>query len=90
LDLVENGISREDAYRMVQTHAMRSWKEGLDFRQQILSDPAITTRVPKAQLNRAFNLARQLKNVDKIFSRVFDKKPSKTTTAPKKKKKRTR
>src|SRR5882757_2412337 len=76
LDLVESGISREDAYRMVQTHAMRSWKEGLNFREQILSDKAITTRVPKAQLYRAFDLKRQLKHVDRIFSRVFTNKPS--------------
>jgi adenylosuccinate lyase len=75
LDLVESGISREDAYRMVQTHAMRSRKQGLNFRQEILSDKAITTRVPKAQLDRAFDLTRQLKNVDKIFARVFGKKP---------------
>jgi len=76
LDLVESGVSREDAYRMVQSHAMRSWKEGLNFRQQILSDKAITTRVPKAQLYRAFDLKRQLKHVDRIFSRVFTNKPS--------------
>jgi adenylosuccinate lyase len=75
LDLVESGISREDAYRMVQTHATRSSKEGLNFRQQILSDKAITARVPKAQLDRAFDLTRQLKNVDKIFARVFGKAP---------------
>jgi len=80
LDLVESGISREDAYRMVQTHAMRSWKEGLNFRQEILSDKAITTRVPKAQLDRAFDLTRQLKNVDKIFARVFGKKPRRKKT----------
>jgi adenylosuccinate lyase len=77
LDLVENGISREEGYRMVQTHALRSGKEGLNFRQEILSDKAITTRVPKAQLDRAFDLTRQLKNVDKIFARVFGKKPRK-------------
>jgi adenylosuccinate lyase len=76
LDLVESGISREDAYRMVQTHAMRSWEKGLNFRQEILSDKAITTRVPKAQLDRAFDLTRQLKNVDQIFARVFGKKPA--------------
>ena len=75
LDLVESGISREDAYRMVQTHAMRSWRGGLNFRQEILGDKAITTRVPKAQLDRAFDLTRQLKNVDKIFARVFGKTP---------------
>jgi adenylosuccinate lyase len=74
LDLVESGISREDAYRMVQTHAMRSWREGLNFREEILADKAITGRVPNAQLDRAFDLKRQLKNVDGIFARVFGKK----------------
>jgi adenylosuccinate lyase len=76
LDLVESGVSREDAYRMVQNHAMRSWKEGLNFRQEILRDKNITSRVSKAQLERAFDLTRQLKNVDKIFARVFGKKPA--------------
>ncbi len=76
LDLVESGVSREDAYRMVQAHAMRSWKEGLNFRQEILRDKNITSRVSKKQLERAFDLTRQLKNVDKIFARVFNKKPT--------------
>ena len=77
LDLVESGISREDAYRMVQTHAMRSWKEGRNFRQEILRDKTINSRVPKKKLEEAFNLTRQLKNVDKIFARVFGKRPKK-------------
>lgn len=76
LDLVESGVSREDAYRMVQAHAMRSWKEGLNFRQEILRDKNITSRVSTKQLERAFDLTRQLKNVDKIFARVFNKKPT--------------
>jgi adenylosuccinate lyase len=73
LDLVEAGISREDAYRMVQRHAMKSWKEGLNFKQAVLGDPEITSRVPKSKLERAFDLKRQLRNVDKIFKRVFGK-----------------
>ena len=77
LDLVESGVSREDAYRMVQSHAMRSWKEGLNFKQEILKDKAITSRVPTKKIEEAFNLDRQLKNVDKIFARVFGKKPGK-------------
>ncbi len=72
LDLVEHGVSREDAYRMVQRHAMRAWKEGLNFRQLVLTDKQITTRVPAKQIERAFDLRRQLNNVDKIFARVFD------------------
>src|SRR4030081_2106282 len=71
LDLVEHGVSREDAYRMVQRHAMRAWKEGLNFRQLVLADKEITTRLPPKQIERAFDLRRQLKNVDKIFARVF-------------------
>ncbi|HZR57775.1 MAG TPA: adenylosuccinate lyase [Terriglobales bacterium] len=71
LDLVEHGVSREDAYRKVQSHAMRAWKEGLNFRQLILEDEEITKRVPKQQLERAFELKRQLHNIDKIFARVF-------------------
>ena len=71
LDLVEHGVSREDAYRMVQTHAMRAWKEGLNFRELVLKDKNITRRVPRAQIERAFDLKRQLRNLDKIFARVF-------------------
>ncbi len=71
LDLVEHGMSREDAYRLVQTHAMRAWKEGLNFHDLILADKEITGKVPRKQIEYAFDLQRQLKNVDKIFSRVF-------------------
>ena len=71
LDLVEHGVSREDAYRMVQHHAMRAWKEGLDFRQLVMNDKEITNRVPRQQIERAFDLKRQLRNIDKIFTRVF-------------------
>jgi adenylosuccinate lyase len=74
LDLVEAGVSREDAYRLVQSHAMRAWKESLDFHELVLSDPAIAGRVPRAKIERAFDLQRQLKNIDKIFARVFPEK----------------
>jgi adenylosuccinate lyase len=74
LDLVEHGVSREDAYRLVQFHAMRAWREGLDFHGLILADKEIMSRVPRKQIEHAFNLQRQLKNVDKIFARVFGKK----------------
>ena len=71
LDLVENGFSREDAYRLVQSHAMKAWKEGLKLRDLVLKDAEITSRVPQSQIERAFDLKRQLKNIDKIFVRVF-------------------
>ena len=74
LDLVEHGVSREDAYRMVQHHAMRAWKEDLNFRDLVLKDKEITRRVPRQQIEHAFDLKRQLRNIDKIFARVFEKR----------------
>ena len=79
LDLVEHGMSREDAYRLVQKHAMDAWREGLNFRELVLADKAITGRVPRAQVDRAFDLSRQLRNVDKIFARVFPEKTQKSS-----------
>jgi adenylosuccinate lyase len=71
LDLVEHGVSREDAYRLVQGHAMRAWKEDLDFHELVLHDKNITDRVPAKQIEHAFDLKRQLRNIDKVFARVF-------------------
>ena len=71
LDLVEHGICREDAYRLVQAHAMRSWREGLNFRDLVTRDPNITNHVPVKIVERAFDLNRQLRNIDGIFARVF-------------------
>ena len=69
LDLAEAGMSREEAYRLVQGHAMRAWKEDLVFRDLVEQDPAISTRLP--HLERTFQFERQLKNVDAIFERVL-------------------
>jgi len=77
LDLVEHGVSREDAYRMVQTHAMRAWKDNLNFHDLVLQDKEITSRVPKKQIEQAFDLKRQLRNIDSIFARVFTQKKTK-------------
>jgi adenylosuccinate lyase len=80
LDLVEHGVSREDAYRVVQSHAMRAWKEGLNFRELVTRDRNITGRVPGKALQRAFDLDRQLRNIDAIFARVFGKRSTARTT----------
>jgi len=74
LDLVESGISREDAYRLVQAHAMRAWKEGRNFRELVTADDNVTSRVPARTIQRAFDLKRQLRNIDAIFARVFRSK----------------
>ncbi len=71
LDLAEAGMSREDAYRLVQGHAMRAWQEDRNFRELVYADKQITSKIPKKTLDHAFDLQRQLRNVDKIFARVF-------------------
>jgi adenylosuccinate lyase len=71
LDLTEAGMSREEAYHLVQGHAMRAWKEDLVFRDQVEQDPAITSRLPVEQLKKTFQYERQLANVDAIFDRVL-------------------
>ncbi|HET7185678.1 MAG TPA: adenylosuccinate lyase [Terriglobales bacterium] len=72
LDLVEGGtLTREEAYRIVQRHAMKAWREGGNFRERIEADPEIASRFSKKQIEKAFDLKRQLRNVDKIFARVF-------------------
>ena len=71
LDLAESGMSREDAYRLVQTHAMNSWKNELVFRDEIAKVPEITSRLSPEKLAHAFDYHRQLANVDAIFKRVL-------------------
>jgi adenylosuccinate lyase len=71
LDLAAAGMLREQAYRLVQTHAMRAWEEEGDFRAAIENDPEIRAIVKPEQITEAFSLERQLRNVDKIFGRVF-------------------
>ncbi len=71
LDLAESGMAREDAYRLVQTHAMRAWKEELVFHDLVAADPAVTSRLNAEKLAQTFDLERQLGNVDAIFMRVL-------------------
>ncbi len=71
LDLAEAGMLREDAYKLVQSHAMRAWKEDLNFRDEITRDPAITKLLSPEKLAKTFDYTRQLGNVDAIFARVL-------------------
>ncbi len=71
LDLAAAGMLRETAYRVVQAHAMRAWEEESDFRAAIEEDPEIQAVLTREQIQHAFSLERQLRNVDKIFRRVF-------------------
>jgi adenylosuccinate lyase len=71
LDLAEAGMSREEAYRLVQSHAMNAWKEDLVFRELVEQDSAIRSRLPDDRLKKTFQFERQLANVDAIFDRVL-------------------
>jgi adenylosuccinate lyase len=71
LDLTEAGMLREDAYRLVQSHAMRAWKEDLNFREEVSRDPAIAKLLSEEKLAKTFETMRQLGNVDAIFKRVL-------------------
>jgi adenylosuccinate lyase len=69
LELAAAGVTREEAYRWVQRNAIRAWDEGLDFRELVSADPDISRTLNPEQIARGFEL--RLKNVDRIFERVF-------------------
>ncbi|PYT24605.1 MAG: adenylosuccinate lyase [Acidobacteria bacterium] len=72
LDLASAGVLREQAYGLVQRHAMEAWEKESDFRAAIEADPEIGRVLKPEQIAQSFSLDRQLRNVDKIFKRVFD------------------
>ena len=71
LDLAEAGMMREEAYRLVQSHAMRAWKEDLVFRDEVAKDAEITKLLSPEKLTKTFDYERQLGNVGAIFKRVI-------------------
>jgi adenylosuccinate lyase len=66
LALVRAGMTRDDAYRVVQENAMRAWDEGHDFRALLEADPRVT--VPAEVFDEAFDLAQSLRNVGVTFA----------------------
>ena len=64
--LVTGGLARDEAYRLVQRHAMRTWEEGLDFRELVESDSQIASRLDPS----VFDLADAVKHVDVLFERL--------------------
>lgn len=71
LELVRQGLSREEAYLLVQGPAMRVWQEGLDFPTLIRQDPQIAQHLTPAQIEAIFDLGEYLQQVDYLFQRVF-------------------
>ena len=71
LALASAGMSREDAYALVQHHAMRAWREGSDFRALLAADGAVTRHLGSEALDGLFDLAYHTRARDEIFRRVF-------------------
>jgi adenylosuccinate lyase len=71
LELAAAGVPREDAYYWVQRNALKSWDEGLDFRALVRADADITAKLTPEQIEKAFDVRTQLKNIERIFERVF-------------------
>jgi len=75
-DLVEKGMPRDDAYKAVQENAMAAWESDTSFRERVGHDARITRYLQPKDLEYAFDLNRQLRNVDRIFDRVFGAHPA--------------
>jgi adenylosuccinate lyase len=71
LKLTDSGLSREDAYEAVQRNAMRVWDKGEDFKELLLKDKAVTSKLKPKDIESCFDLKPYTKNVDYIFKRVF-------------------
>jgi adenylosuccinate lyase len=73
LDLAAAGMLREDAYRVVQEHAMHAWETEGDFQESIEADQNILSYLSLERIRQAFSVPRYLANVDRIFARAFKK-----------------
>jgi adenylosuccinate lyase len=71
LALIEKGATREDAYAIVQRHAMKSWEEGLEFKALLQKDPAVADYLHEKDLKKIFDVNNFLKNIDFIFNRAL-------------------
>ena len=71
LALTQAGVSREDAYRLVQRNAMKVWEENKDFKTELLADAEVTAALSPAEIEEKFDLGYHTKHVDTIFKRVF-------------------
>ena len=73
LKLVKKGLSRENAYRVVQRSALKAWDEGKDFKNIVSKDSAVKKYLSKKEIEQSCNLKNYLKHIDDIFARVFGK-----------------
>ncbi|MCX7724106.1 MAG: adenylosuccinate lyase, partial [Thermodesulfovibrio sp.] len=72
LALVDKGLTREEAYKIVQSNAMQSWKEGIPFMELLLKDEAVKKYLTDDEIKSIFELNYYTRNIDHIYRRVFD------------------
>ena len=71
LALTQKGVSREDAYVYTQRNAMKVWDEGGDYKELVMNDADVTSKLSPEEIARVFDLKHYLRNVEKVFERVF-------------------
>jgi adenylosuccinate lyase len=71
LALVDKGISREDAYKLVQQHALAAFDGGAPLQERVEADPVVSKAMTKDEIGEVFSLARHLKEVDRIVDRAL-------------------
>jgi len=71
LKLIDKGLSREDAYLLVQGNAMKCWTDKIDFKNLIINDRKIISHLSLEEIEECFDVKHDLKQVDYIFDRVF-------------------
>ncbi|MFQ5621966.1 MAG: adenylosuccinate lyase [Paracoccaceae bacterium] len=71
LALTQKGLSREDAYRLVQRNAMKVWEEDADFMTELKGDPEVAAALSASEIEELFDLGYHTRHVDTIFRRVF-------------------
>jgi adenylosuccinate lyase len=71
LALTAAGLARQEAYAIVQRHAMQAWREGVPLLELLRADPEVTGRVDERALAALFDVGHHTRHVDRIFARVF-------------------
>src|SRR5438132_1493820 len=79
LALTQAGVARETAYEWIQRDAMKTWDEGGDFKRQVSADKEIRAHLSESEITRVFSLDTYLRNVDRIFARVFGERATATS-----------
>ena len=74
LEITRKGVTREEAYGLVQSHAMETWEQGGSFQERILADERILSILEREEILKVFDLSHALRNVDAIFARVRKKR----------------